>query len=76
MNKRRRERLSGVSIDLSKARDIIEGVLDEESEAYDNLPEVLRYSDRGEKMGEAVETLENAVYGIDSIIEQFRDITS
>lgn len=46
MNKVRRNKL-GKAFDLvAQAKDILEEVKEEEREAYDNLPESFRYSDR------------------------------
>ena len=49
MNKARRKQLSEIQEKLAELKDMIETVLDEEQEAYDNLPESLQESERGEK---------------------------
>lgn len=53
MNKARRKMVSEVCDYIYKAIDILETVVDEESEAYENLPESLKNSERGEKMFDA-----------------------
>ena len=39
----------------------LEAVLDEEQEAFDNMPESLQESERGERIQECIEYLETAV---------------
>lgn len=53
MNKDRRAK-------LQNAIDLIEDVIDEEQDAYDNMPENLQYSEKGEKMDEGIDSLETA----------------
>lgn len=53
MNKERRAK-------LQKAIDLIEDVIGEEQDAYDNMPESLQYSEKGEKMDEGIDSLEAA----------------
>ena len=42
MNKERRKQLNRSFVLIDEAMDIIQGVMDEEQEAYDNLPESFR----------------------------------
>ena len=49
MNKGRRERLKKQLQLLEEMREEIEAIRDEEQEAYDNLPEPLQDSERGER---------------------------
>ena len=46
---------------LSELRDMIDMVLSEEQEAYDNLPESLQESERGEAMQAAIDAMESAM---------------
>ena len=57
MNAQRRKQLAEAITLLYKAQEIIEWVKDEEEEAYDNLPESIQYSDRGEQMSDNVDNL-------------------
>ncbi len=61
MNNKRRERLLQASGLLEKAASMIEQVKDEEQDSFDNLPENLQCSDRGEAMEEAVSELGEAI---------------
>lgn len=67
MNNPRRKELEKALELLGQARDIIETCYDEESDAFDNLPESIQESDRGEKMCENVETLCDVLNTLDDI---------
>ena len=76
MNNDRRKRLNEVKERITAILCTIEEIRDEEEAAYENLPESLQESERGEKMYEAVEGLqdlydnpESAADDIESIIE-------
>lgn len=67
MNNNRRKEIRRIAalIDQARAnfdeiREALEAVKDEESEAYENMPESLQQSDRGEKAQEAISSLEIA----------------
>lgn len=45
----------------------IQDVLDEEQESYDNLPESLQYSDRGDKMQENIDSMQSVIDGLDCL---------
>ena len=68
MNERRRKRLQEAIGHLEKASDIVQDCSMEEQEAYDNLPEVFQWNERGEKMQEAVSVMEEAVGLIDEAV--------
>lgn len=65
MNKERRKRVNEL---IEKAYELnceIEEILNEEQECFDNMPENLQYSERGETMQEAINSLEEAQSCID-----------
>ena len=68
MTKYRRKQLAKAVELLQEAQQIIEEVKDEEQEAFDNLPEPLQYSERGEAMEEAISELEEVCDSMDGII--------
>lgn len=74
MNKMRRERLDEAHSKLIEAYYIIEKVKDEEEQAFDNMPENLQGSERGEQMEEYIATLEEIYDGIDSYMSDLYDI--
>ena len=68
MNKKRRKAIRDIIADLTEnkeARNKLEEVLWEEEEAFDNMPENLQYSMRGEDSQEAISTMEEAIELID-----------
>ena len=69
MNKQRRKVISDIQDQLSTLAEAINNVWDEEQEAFDNLPEGLQESERGEAMQEAINALESAA----SLCEELDD---
>lgn len=73
MNKARRKKL-GEAFDLvNSAKEILEDVREEEQDAYENLPESLQNSGKGEDMQNYMDMMEEAVNYLDdanSVIEQ------
>lgn len=76
MNNVRRAKLRKAMEMLEDAKLLIEEVRDEEQEAFDNMPESLQYTERGEKMeeniynlGEQMDAIENAYDGIEEVVE-------
>ena len=71
MNKLRRKKLQEIreQIDILKCE--LEEVRDEEQDSFDNLPESLQYSERGETMEANVSNLDEAIsnleYALDNI---------
>ena len=68
MNKIRRKSLRTIlgqmdelSTVLETVKEALQDVLNEEQEAYDNLPEGLQESDRGQQMQEYIDALEGVV---------------
>ena len=73
MNKERRKAIQEVMEELETLKSKIEEIQNDEQEAYDNLPESLQYSERGEAMESAIENLESAYNEIDSIIDNLEE---
>ena len=69
MNQQRRTKLKKARGLVSEAKEIVESVRDEEQEAYDNLPESIMDSERGERMEEAIDLLDSAVSNLESAEE-------
>lgn len=74
MNKERRKMLQDIIDKLDEQRLEIESVQEEEQEAYDNLPESIQYSERGETMSENIDELESAVSDLEDIISTLQEI--
>ena len=69
MNKSRRATLQEALNKISEARALIEEVRDEEQEAFDNMPEGLQCSERGEQM-------EEYCYSMDFVIDSLEGYES
>ena len=59
MNKEKRNRIAEIMDKLNEIADEICEVAQEERDAFDNLPEAIQYSDRGEAMEAAADELED-----------------
>lgn len=77
MNKQRRKEIEKIVMELNdaklkleKLRERIETVLDEEQDAFENLPEGIQDSERGDIMQKNVESLESANDGIDNAFNE------
>jgi len=69
VNKQRRARLSEAHSLLGRAVSIVERAKDEEQDSFDNLPENLQSSERGEIMEEAIDELQTAIDSINDAME-------
>lgn len=68
MNKQRRGELAKVLDLLQGVRDMLESAKDDEEMTFDNFPESLQESVRGEAMQEAIDNMESALDSIDEAI--------
>ena len=59
---------------IQNAHDVLEEVRDEDQDAYDNLPEGLQYSERGDLMEEAVNNLDDAIDYLDDVLSSLEDV--
>lgn len=75
MNKDRRKRIEILIKELHKHVGELEMLIDEEQEAYDNLPEGLQYSLRGESMEEAIDTMSEALDSLNDTINSLEEVT-
>lgn len=83
MNKARRKRIASVIhtleniIDydlIESAKDELEDILYEEEDAYDNMPENLQYSMRGEESSDAIDSLQEAVDALEEAIDTLNEL--
>lgn len=74
MNKDRRKAIGDIYDKLIDIQSDLEYIRDEEQEAFDNLPESIQYSERGERMEEYISSLEEALdnvgYAVESLDEE------
>ena len=88
MNAQRRQELSAIITELdaisfcsiedklSQLSDRIETVMYDEEEAYDNLPDGLKNSARGEAMADAIRVMQDAVSDIYSTIQEMGGLSA
>lgn len=74
MNKPRRKELEKALSLLGQAQDIIEAVKDDETDAYENLPESFQESERGEQMSEYIDSMDESLSYLDDIADMINDI--
>ena len=74
MNKARRKMLEGIINNLELQKDSLESVCEEEQEAYDNLPEGIQYSERGEAMSDNVNDMESVASDLEDIITTLQEV--
>lgn len=66
MNNKRRGKLKKADKLLGEALSIVSGVLDEETDSLDNIPDTLQGTERYEKMENSIDYLEDCVEQIDA----------
>lgn len=74
MNNVRRKAIEEIIARLDEQRSTLEGVLNEEQEAYDILPEMFKFSERGETMLENVDSLSDVSCNLDELISDLQNI--
>ena len=75
MNKARRKQIETALDLLQQACEIIAEVGDEEEEeAFDNLPESIQESERGEKMQEYIDTIDEVIGAVDEVKDNLETI--
>lgn len=73
MNKARRKRIQELKDKLLDLLTEIEGIKDDEQEAYDSLPESLQDGEKGSKMSEAVDNLDSAYSSLEEVGEYLEE---
>lgn len=73
MNKARRKAIEDIQSKIIELKELIESVCEEEQEAFDNLPESIQYSERGDAMQEAIDNLESACSSCEEVEDYLTD---
>lgn len=76
MNNERRKVINNMIAKLEEVQSELESCADWEQEAYDNLPEGIQESERGDRMQENVDNLYEVTESISDLIDQLNDIIS
>ena len=71
MNKERRKRITDA---IKRIESLVQDILDDEIDAYDNIPENLQESDRAIESEEAQENLEAAIDALEEAISCLEEI--
>ena len=74
MNAKRRKRIAEILTRLNSLSSDIEDVMNEEQEAYYNLPESIQSSEKGEQMDEYISSLEDALNYVTDAASSLVDI--
>ena len=74
MNKARRDQILMVIQKIDNIKAALEVILYDEQEAYDNIPDSLKESERGETSMEAQENMEAAIQTLEEAMECLEEI--
>lgn len=74
MNNERRKRIRDIINRLEEIKSSLEDVLSDEEWAFDNMPENLQGSTRGETMEETIDDMNDALDSIGEAIDTLGDI--
>lgn len=74
MNKPRRKRIEAIIAKLEELHSEIDAILEEEQEAFDNLPESLQMSEKGAAMEEAIDNIEYAKDYVVDVMESLEEV--
>lgn len=74
MNKARRKWLEDVIAKLEEQKEELESIQCEEQESYDNMPESLQYSERGEAIEENANDLDSYASDLQDVIDNLQEI--
>lgn len=81
MNNARRKAIASESVRIELAirqinliKDNIERILSDEEDAFDNMPENLQYSERGENSQDAMDLLNEAISSLEDALDNLSDI--
>lgn len=74
MNNDRRKKIKKIIIDMESIKLLLEDVLVDEESSFDNMPEGLQYSEKGEASQEAIDLMNEAVEGFEEVIDNLNSI--
>lgn len=74
MNNRRRRDIRSILDELGVLLMCLDDVIEAESEAYENMPESLQYSERGERMEEGLNTLQEVSEALADARDQLEEV--
>ena len=75
MNKARRKEIERAILVIESVQLSLESLVDEEQEAFDNLPESIQGSERGDDMETAISILEDQRSNLDDVLNELGELT-
>lgn len=76
MNKQDRKQLEKALNLINEGLEIMSAIKDQEEEKFDNLPEGIQESERGEQFQENIDNLDSAISDIEGVIEYVEEIVN
>ena len=76
MNNLRRRKIDRISEQLQALKDQLEEILQEEQEAFDNIPEAFQETDRYTEAEEKLDYLDTAFGGLEDVIDSLTEATN
>lgn len=73
MNNTRRKQIAAIQDKLSQLAEDLQLIFDAEQEAFQNLPESIQYGERGERMEEVIDSLEQAIFAMEEANEHMEN---
>ncbi len=74
MNNVRRKEIKRIIAAIATAREDLDRVLEDEQDAYDNMPEGFQCSERGENMEEAIEVMEECMNSLNEVTDELEEL--
>lgn len=74
MNDARREEIHRVLMLIKEAKGILEGVLDQQQDDFDNMPKDVQNNEEGQRAEEVVDALEQAATCCDNAISACEEV--
>ena len=74
MNKERRKRIADAIVAIGKIESLVQNILDDEQDAYDNMLEGAKSSENGMVSEEAQENLDSAIEALEEAISYLEEI--
>lgn len=74
MNKVRRANIKETVDLIERVKSVLESILDEEQDYYDNIPENLQSSQRAEDSEDAISNLEDAISNLEEAIGNLEEV--
>jgi len=74
MNKKDRSALEELMAKLEVIKEEIEGLDEYEREKFDNLPEGIQASDRGQAIEAAADSLDGIVADLENVLDSYREM--